>query len=136
MWYNGRPSLTALAGFCVMSSNINFFVQFAYKRTFARFSHNGHCAPAAHECKGRFFRANLAYGKFLLNLAASIWRPVLPKLDLSLYALGVDSKSKQKYVKFLFVKLTKYFYKKFDKCYMHLPSVDMLGIKNVPPNKL
>jgi hypothetical protein len=28
------------------------------------------------------------------------------------------------------------FIKKFDKRYMHLPSVDMLGIKNVPPNKL
>ena len=28
------------------------------------------------------------------------------------------------------------FIKKFDKLYMHLPLVDMLGIKNVPPNKL
>ena len=113
MWYNGRPSLTALAGFCIMSSDINFFVQFAYKRMFTVFSHNGHCAPAEHECVGRFFRANLAYGKFLLNLAASIWRPVLPKLAYApLYAQSSDSKSKQKYVKFFFVKLTKYFYKK------------------------
>ena len=112
MWYNGRPSLTALAGFCVMSSDINFFVQFAYKRMFAMSSHNGHCAPAARVRQGRFFRANLAYGKFLLNLAASIWRPVLPKLGLPPYAPDVGSKSKQKYVKFLFVKLTKYFYKK------------------------
>ena len=48
---------------------------------FAVFSHNGHCAPAVDAGAGRFFRANLAYGKFLLNLAASIWRPILPKLD-------------------------------------------------------
>ena len=100
------------------------------------FSHNGHCAPAVDAGAGRFSRANLAYGKFLLNLAASIWRPILLKLGLPLYAPDVGSKSKQKYVKFLFVKLTKYFYKKFDKRYMHLPLVDMLGIKNVPPNKL
>ena len=76
---------------------------------FAVFSYNGHCAPAATGRTGRFFRANLAYGKFLLNLAASIWRPVLPKLGLPSYAPDVDSKSKQKYVKFFFVKLTKYF---------------------------
>ena len=62
-------------------------------------SHNGHCAPAEHECVGRFSRANLAYGKFLLNLAASIWRPILLKLGLPLYAPDVDSKSKQKNVK-------------------------------------
>jgi hypothetical protein len=76
-------------------------------------SHNGHCAPAARVRQGRFFRANLAYGKFLLNLAVSIWRLVLPKLAYAtLYAQSSDSKSKQKYVKFLFVKLTKYLYKK------------------------
>jgi hypothetical protein len=113
MWYNGRPSLTALAGFCVMSSDINFFVQFAYKRMFAMFSHNGHCAPAVDAGAGRFFRANLAYGIFLLNPAVFIWRPVLLKLAYAtLYAQSSDSKNKQKYVKFLFVKLTKYFYKK------------------------
>jgi hypothetical protein len=87
MWYNGRPSLAAPVGFLVMSSDINFFVQFAYKRMFAMFSHNGHCAPAATGRTGRFFRANLAYGKFLLNLAAFIWRPTLPKLDLIFYML-------------------------------------------------
>ena len=63
------------------------------------FSHNGHCAPAVDAGAGRFFRANLAYGKFLLNLAASIWRPILLKLGLPLYAPDVDSKSKQKNVK-------------------------------------
>jgi hypothetical protein len=87
MCYNGRPSLTALAGFCVMSSDINFFVQFAYKRMFAMSSHNGHCAPAVDAGAGRFFRVNLAYGKFLLNLAASICALCILKLDLVFYML-------------------------------------------------
>jgi hypothetical protein len=50
-------------------------------------SHNGHCAPAARVRQGRFFRANLAYGKFLLNLAASICALCILKLDLISYML-------------------------------------------------
>ena len=48
-------------------------------------SHNGHCAPAARVRQGRFFRANLAYGKFLLNLAVSICALYILKLDLISY---------------------------------------------------
>ena len=113
MWYNGRPTLGALAGIRVMSSDINFFIQNAQNVCSGWISYNANVCPAATGRTGRFFRANLAYGKFLLNLAASIWRPVLPKLAYApLYAQSSDSKSKQKYVKFFFVKLTKYFYKK------------------------
>jgi hypothetical protein len=50
-------------------------------------SHNGHCAPAVDAGAGRFFRANLAYGNFLLNLAASICALYILKLDPIPYML-------------------------------------------------
>lgn len=125
MWYNGRPSLTALAGFCVMSSDNKFFVHFHYKTLSTRFSHNANVWSAEGEPAGRNFRENLAYGNFLLNLAASIWPPILPKLDPP-YMRGISVESSKSRIKN--VKLTKYLYKKFDNSFPF--------VKNVPPDIL
>jgi hypothetical protein len=113
MWYNGRPTLGAAAGFSVMSSDINFFVQNVYKRMFAMSSHNGHCAPAEHECVGRFLPPHRPIWNFFAQSSGPICAPNLPKTETPYGRCATNPEGiARKYVKYFFVKLTKYIFKK------------------------
>lgn len=131
MWYNGRPLLIARAGFSVLSSGLRFFVQNAHKRTRVRVSHirTPVRRPSTSALAG-FSAYTALYGIFLLNLAALYARPFSrkPRPHMRHTCSMQRSKSKQKYVKYFFVKLTKYIFKKFD---IRFPYV-----KNVPPDIL
>jgi hypothetical protein len=109
-----RPTLGAAVGFSVLSSDINFFVQNAYKQMFGMSSHNGHlCADRARVRRSVFPPYTALYGFFLLNLATPYARPFSRKSRPHMRPTSLNvAPYATKYVKFFFVKLTKYIFKK------------------------
>ena len=47
---------------------------------FAMSSHNGHCAPAEHECVGRFFRPHRPIWNFFAQSSGPICAPIFLKV--------------------------------------------------------
>jgi hypothetical protein len=95
-----RPTLGALAGIRVMSSDINFFIQNAQNVCSAYISHNVNICPAATGRTGRFFRKKLPIWNFSATSSGLICALKIPKSKLICAALSNKIKKN-------FVNLTK-----------------------------
>ena len=71
------------------------------------------CAPAEHECVGRFFPPYRPIWNFFAQSSGPIFAPNLPKTETSYGRCATNPEGiARKYVKYFFVKLTKYIFKK------------------------